>query len=529
MRARGNASAGRAGGQAEKNAASAVRREAARPSLRANVALVAGLGALVALLIDMAHRTGAFTLATGLAGWKPFVAGFLAACAVVCVAEVLFYAKDGFSPLRVGTLGVLRAALGAVLLATGALGCLVGPRFLLASLEVVGVPWAAGGVLAGAGFALVAPLYGALPAGREAGEATSLPGALGVLGGAFFVAVALNGLFLLVPDVACAALFVLEVVLAAGCPLVVAALCGQAPAGAGEPAPLGATEPFSRRVAHLARETWKPVVGAVICAFIFGFTWDTETLGVQLNALPSLVTEKLVGCCLAGAFLLLLGRYRGPRNVQAMLFNTVLPVMVVTFILRPYFLGSTLGSGVLMVFGVARETGFALFMAAAVLALTRAARACNVSGGFAMAAFAGSCALAALLGMYWLHALGAVANYVGAILFTAYLIVTVVLSASAGQQAAETRPAPSVPASPDEERALLDRVIETRCARLAQEYGLSPREGDILLHLGRGHSYAYIANALTVSENTVRTHVRNLYRKMGVTSREELLAILHGE
>ena len=50
-----------------------------------------------------------------------------------------------------------------------------------------------------------------------------------------------------------------------------------------------------------------------------------------------------------------------------------------------------------------------------------------------------------------------------------------------------------------------------------------------MLYLGRGHSYAYIANALTVSENTVRTHVRNIYRKLGVTSREELLAVVHGE
>ncbi|MBS5449862.1 MAG: helix-turn-helix transcriptional regulator [Coriobacteriia bacterium] len=32
-----------------------------------------------------------------------------------------------------------------------------------------------------------------------------------------------------------------------------------------------------------------------------------------------------------------------------------------------------------------------------------------------------------------------------------------------------------------------------------------------------GHSYAYIAGALGISENTVRAHVRNMYRKVGVT------------
>jgi DNA-binding CsgD family transcriptional regulator len=51
------------------------------------------------------------------------------------------------------------------------------------------------------------------------------------------------------------------------------------------------------------------------------------------------------------------------------------------------------------------------------------------------------------------------------------------------------------------------------------EHGLTPREQDVLAELAAGRSNAEVADALWVSENTVKTHVRNIYRKLGVTSR----------
>jgi DNA-binding NarL/FixJ family response regulator len=51
---------------------------------------------------------------------------------------------------------------------------------------------------------------------------------------------------------------------------------------------------------------------------------------------------------------------------------------------------------------------------------------------------------------------------------------------------------------------------------------LTPREADVLEHLQLGHSNAEIAHALTVGIETVRTHRRNIYRKLGVRTRREL-------
>jgi DNA-binding NarL/FixJ family response regulator len=53
---------------------------------------------------------------------------------------------------------------------------------------------------------------------------------------------------------------------------------------------------------------------------------------------------------------------------------------------------------------------------------------------------------------------------------------------------------------------------------------LTPREADVLELLQGGRSNAEIAQALHVSIETVRTHVRRIYRKLGVKTRRELRA-----
>jgi len=51
---------------------------------------------------------------------------------------------------------------------------------------------------------------------------------------------------------------------------------------------------------------------------------------------------------------------------------------------------------------------------------------------------------------------------------------------------------------------------------------LTPREADVLELLQGGRSNAEIAATLHVGVETVRTHTRNIYRKLGVSTRREL-------
>ncbi len=72
----------------------------------------------------------------------------------------------------------------------------------------------------------------------------------------------------------------------------------------------------------------------------------------------------------------------------------------------------------------------------------------------------------------------------------------------------------------------IDSTLDACCASVAREGGLTEREAEILVYLARGRTKAYIADALFVTENTVRSHVRNIYSKLDVHTRQELLDLL---
>jgi DNA-binding CsgD family transcriptional regulator len=55
------------------------------------------------------------------------------------------------------------------------------------------------------------------------------------------------------------------------------------------------------------------------------------------------------------------------------------------------------------------------------------------------------------------------------------------------------------------------------------EWGLTPRESEILYYLGQGCTNAHIASLLNVSENTVKFHIKNIYLKLDVKNRIQAL------
>lgn len=67
-------------------------------------------------------------------------------------------------------------------------------------------------------------------------------------------------------------------------------------------------------------------------------------------------------------------------------------------------------------------------------------------------------------------------------------------------------------------------TLEERCDHVARACGLTPRESEILRFLGRGYGSVYIAEELVIAESTVRSHVKSIYRKVDVSSREELIS-----
>lgn len=57
---------------------------------------------------------------------------------------------------------------------------------------------------------------------------------------------------------------------------------------------------------------------------------------------------------------------------------------------------------------------------------------------------------------------------------------------------------------------------------LAKEYELTKREQEMLEFLMEGYTYTQISEKLFISKGTVKTHVHNLYQKLGVTNRNQI-------
>lgn len=68
--------------------------------------------------------------------------------------------------------------------------------------------------------------------------------------------------------------------------------------------------------------------------------------------------------------------------------------------------------------------------------------------------------------------------------------------------------------------------LDDRCRDVAAAFGLTEREYEIFMLLARGRDVGYIEKTLFISRNTVNTHRKNLYRKLGIHTQQELLSLI---
>ena len=88
-----------------------------------------------------------------------------------------------------------------------------------------------------------------------------------------------------------------------------------------------------------------------------------------------------------------------------------------------------------------------------------------------------------------------------------------------------------IPMSPAIARRAMDLMLSasrnTATPNQKDDLGLTPRETEILKELAGGSAYNVIGEKLFISPLTVRKHVANLYEKLHVNSRAQIVTIAH--
>ncbi len=84
------------------------------------------------------------------------------------------------------------------------------------------------------------------------------------------------------------------------------------------------------------------------------------------------------------------------------------------------------------------------------------------------------------------------------------------------------------PIEPVQSVERVDRLA-VACEQLAAEHGLTPREAEALALLAHGRNTAAIQERMVVSRSTAKTHIRNVYAKLGVHAQQDLIDLVEQE
>lgn len=74
-----------------------------------------------------------------------------------------------------------------------------------------------------------------------------------------------------------------------------------------------------------------------------------------------------------------------------------------------------------------------------------------------------------------------------------------------------------------------DAALEQACAALAEAFALSHREVDVLYFVGKDLTRTQISEELSLSSETIKTHLSHIYQKCGVHTRSDLQALIRAE
>lgn len=73
---------------------------------------------------------------------------------------------------------------------------------------------------------------------------------------------------------------------------------------------------------------------------------------------------------------------------------------------------------------------------------------------------------------------------------------------------------------------MLNEAEEAACDNIARHYGLTEREAEVLKLAVEGKTNPQIEVELYITHNTLKTHLLHIHRKLGIHTRDEVIALV---
>lgn len=276
------------------------------------------------------------------------------------------------------------------------------------------------------------------------------------------------------------------------------------------------------------RQVSRLVFRIVLCVALVGFAHELmRTLYIQMDiasaggAAYALVQALAGAAVVIGAILIALAMMSVKTlSMPRLCYGGITLFLMVGVLLGPApLLWASLTSIVPYAVNQAANSCFGLFMWIMTAALcqrfsaTRVRTFALIRAGWALGPLAGL-----LLGRFALLVGGLTPATVYACMLVAVLAVFVAMGAVFNERVLME----TMDILPLERR----ERFQDKCRLIIERYGLSEREGEIIIMFAKGRNLAYIQDELFISKSTVSTHRQHIYKKLGIHSQQELLDLV---
>lgn len=270
------------------------------------------------------------------------------------------------------------------------------------------------------------------------------------------------------------------------------------------------TEKYNTSTLHVFKT---PAIGVVVFSFVIGILLLLDGEFFTLPVEYQFLTHALV---IAVCIIIIALAYIRPERIESStLWLLALLVVATGLVVVEFFAGS--GASISLAIIAAAQRFIAIFIW---LAVSDIAHNSTYDSDIIFGLGKGIYALSVACGAVFANSLHFVLGDVRLSLLVIYVLMLALLFLLRDPTPLQLRLfadlSPSLPA----ERS---RKLEEQVEALGKDYGLSAREKEIVILYAQGRNRSFISTELFISENTARDHIRNIYKKMRIHSKQDLI------